>query len=520
MGFTSPCDEASERVRVLVAPTVHTVASAQTVSPGTAIADTVTVSGLAGEHVTVHAGLFGPFPARDAIRCTGIPAWTGTIDVPADGEYKTEAYTPAKPGYYTYVELIVAADFVRAAKTSCAEVAETVVVTGAPALKTQVSAQQTRPGATISDRVVVSGVGALALPVQVELFGPFPTHGAITCSGTPYWRGSFVAKGDGTYTTARVRVDRAGYYTYRESIEANVAWAAATSVCAEAAETTLVHVRPGVSTIASADVVFPGGSVSDRIRVSGLGKTAARIRVELFGPFSTRAQIRCSGTPYAALTLTAAGDGELRTRAFRLAKAGFYTFRERLLGSSLVTEVTTPCAVAAETSLARPEIVTGRGDVARSTRVRADSAAPIRLRIQSLGIDAAVAAVGIDVGHGVLGVSPRILRTAWWRDGAAPGDRAGAVLIAGHVDSARLGAGAFFKLHQARPGDRVKVTTAAGRTLTYRVVSVRDYPKNRLPTSVFSRKGPARLVLVTCGGPFIASEGHYRDNVVVTAVPA
>jgi len=27
-------------------------------------------------------------------------------------------------------------------------------------------------------------------------------------------------------------------------------------------------------------------------------------------------------------------------------------------------------------------------------------------------------------------------------------------------------------------------------------------------------------VLVTCGGPFDASIGHYRDNVVVTAVPA
>jgi hypothetical protein len=26
-------------------------------------------------------------------------------------------------------------------------------------------------------------------------------------------------------------------------------------------------------------------------------------------------------------------------------------------------------------------------------------------------------------------------------------------------------------------------------------------------------------VLVTCGGPFLAGEGAYRDNVVVTAVP-
>ncbi|HZQ63876.1 MAG TPA: sortase [Gaiellaceae bacterium] len=519
LGFTSPCTAPSERVRVLAAPTVHTVASAQTVKPGTAIHDTVTVSGLAGEHVTVRAALYGPFPARDAIRCTGTPAWTGTIDAPADGEYETEPFAPARPGFYTYLESIDAADFVRAVKTTCADVAETTVVTGTPALQTQVSAQQTRPGGTVTDRVVVSGAGALALPVRVELFGPFRTRGAITCSGSPYWRGSFVANGDGTYTTAPVRIDKAGYYTYRESIEATDAWSAVTTACAEVVETTVAHARPEVATLVSDEVVVPGGTIADRVRVRGLGKTAARIRVELFGPFAARALIRCSGPPHAALTVTATGDGELRTPPFRLARAGFYTFRERLIGSSLVTETTTECAVAAETGLARPEIVTGRGDVSRATVLRAGADAPVRVQIASLGIDAPVAAVGIDVRHGVLGVPPAIQRTAWWKDGAAPGARTGAVLIAGHVDSARLGAGAFFKLRQARAGDRVTVTVAGGRTFAYRVVSVRDYPKSRLPASVFSLRGRPRLVLVTCGGPFLPSEGHYRDNVVLTAVP-
>jgi hypothetical protein len=44
--------------------------------------------------------------------------------------------------------------------------------------------------------------------------------------------------------------------------------------------------------------------------------------------------------------------------------------------------------------------------------------------------------------------------------------------------------------------------------------------KSKLPTSIFSRRGRPRLVLVTCGGPFDPSIGRYRDNVVVTAVPA
>ena len=101
-----------------------------------------------------------------------------------------------------------------------------------------------------------------------------------------------------------------------------------------------------------------------------------------------------------------------------------------------------------------------------------------------------------------------------------PGAKSGAVLIAGHVDSAKAGAGAFFRLKDARAGDLIQVTTQNGRTFTYKVTSVQTMLKKDLPTSIYSRTGKPRLVLVTCGGPFDSSAGHYRDNVVVTAVPA
>jgi hypothetical protein len=35
----------------------------------------------------------------------------------------------------------------------------------------------------------------------------------------------------------------------------------------------------------------------------------------------------------------------------------------------------------------------------------------------------------------------------------------------------------------------------------------------------FARDGAVRLTLITCGGPFDQDTRHYRDNVVVTAVP-
>jgi hypothetical protein len=201
----------------------------------------------------------------------------------------------------------------------------------------------------------------------------------------------------------------------------------------------------------------------------------------------------------------------------RLAKAGFYTFRERVVGSQLKTE----CADVAETALARPLILTGRGDPV--TRARAASPKPVpptRVQVPSLGIDAPVFPVAISPATGALAVPPLIHRLGWWLDGMTPGSSAGSTLIAGHVDSAKGGPGAFVRLKDARRGALVEVTTRDGRTRTYRVVSVQVMPKDSLPTSLYSRRGRPRLVLVTCGGPFDAGIGHYRDNVVVTAVPA
>jgi LPXTG-site transpeptidase (sortase) family protein len=112
-----------------------------------------------------------------------------------------------------------------------------------------------------------------------------------------------------------------------------------------------------------------------------------------------------------------------------------------------------------------------------------------------------------------------VRRLGWWRDGAAPGDRRGTTLIAGHVDSATQGNGTFKRLVASRVGTRVRVTTGDGKVRTYRVTSVRRILKAALPAGIFTQRGKRRLVLVTCGGPFDAAIGHYRDNIVVVAVP-
>jgi LPXTG-site transpeptidase (sortase) family protein len=498
-------------------PQITTQISEQVSAPGATITDSVRVSGLGGQPATIQAALYGPYPTREAITCADAPVWTGTLDVPGDGTYVTEPVTLSVPGYYTYRESIAESETIAAVQTPCAEVAETTVVRGSPSITTQVSAQESAPGAQITDSVVVAGLGKLAATVNVELWGPYPSREAMTCEGTPFWTGSFPAAGDGTYTTAPATLTQAGYYTYRESIAATEAYDAVVTPCGEVSETTLARATPKVTTVVSEAVVKPGAELFDRLTVSGLGKTPATVELELFGPYGARSDIDCQGAPYWKGTVQVGGDGEYSSPKATVRRAGFYVFRERIAGSELVAAHEAECQVEAETSLAAPSILGGRGD--RVAYVAQGSGGPSRVRLGRLGIDAPVNAIGIDLKSGALGIPDNIRRVGWWRDGAAPGDETGTVLIAGHVDSAKAGAGAFYSLRRARRGDTVTVRAGA-KTLRYRVTSTRRMRKAALPSCIYRRTGAPRLVLVTCGGPFDARSGHYRDNIVVTAVPA
>jgi hypothetical protein len=492
-------------------------------APGASLTDTVKVTGLNGESATVAAALYGPFGSKALIKCTGTPVWTGTVPVTADGTYTTAAFTVQTPGYYTYHESIAAAGFVRATQTACSDTAETTVVTGQPKIVTQVSSQTAAPGKTITDKVTISGLGVLQAPVKVVLWGPFETRGGITCTGKAYWTGSFTATGDGSYNTRPVTITKAGYFVYQESILDTPAYAGFTAPCSAAPETTVSHATPAISTVVTSEVARPGAGITDKVTVKGLGKTQAKIEVTLYGPFATRAAIGCSSAPTGKTSFTATkGDGVYTSPPILVKKAGFYIFREHLIGSALVKDTLAECAPQSEVSLAAPLIITGRGDVTHVVRVHRalSSLTPTQVTVGSVNISAPVLPVGIDVNQGVLGVSPDIHHTGWWADGATPGDKAGSVLIAGHVDSATQGAGAFFNLKNATAGETVTVTTAGGRTLTYKVSTVKSYPKSKLPTDVWSKKGRARLVLVTCGGRFDQQTKHYVDNIVLTAYPA
>jgi hypothetical protein len=145
---------------------------------------------------------------------------------------------------------------------------------------------------------------------------------------------------------------------------------------------------------------------------------------------------------------------------------------------------------------------------------------PARLAIPAIGLTATVRPVGIDAATGEFAVPPSVDQVGWYRFGPGLETSTGSVVIAGHVDSAEQGKGAFFRLRELDPGDPLTVTGVDGVTRAFRVTQREEWAKSKIPLErYFARDGAVRLTLITCGGPFDQATRNYRDNIVITATP-
>lgn len=139
---------------------------------------------------------------------------------------------------------------------------------------------------------------------------------------------------------------------------------------------------------------------------------------------------------------------------------------------------------------------------------------PTRVRIPAIGVDASVGDLSL------AGPDPEVPEdfdhVGWYVQTREPGE-IGPAVLAGHVDS-REGPAVFFDLDELQAGDEIAVTDDAGEERRFTVDDVGQYPKDDLPDEVFGFGEPTpQIRLITCGGSFDRSIGHYRDNVVVYA---
>lgn len=150
-----------------------------------------------------------------------------------------------------------------------------------------------------------------------------------------------------------------------------------------------------------------------------------------------------------------------------------------------------------------------------ATPASPDRAAPVRVRVPRLRIDAALQPLHLGKRQEL--VPPAYGRAGWYEAGPEPGE-IGRAVIAGHVDS-KTGPDVFAPLHGARAGDRIRVLLRDRSTVAFVVQAVEVHPRNRFPTTrVYGSNGRhAELRLITCTGRYDRARGGYQDNVIVFA---
>jgi sortase (surface protein transpeptidase) len=142
-------------------------------------------------------------------------------------------------------------------------------------------------------------------------------------------------------------------------------------------------------------------------------------------------------------------------------------------------------------------------------------AIPVRIEIPSIGVRAPIIRLGLNPDR-TLEVPTDYGDTGWWSGGARPGENGPAVIV-GHVDS-KSGPAVFYRLSELRPGAEVVVVRSDGSRAHFTVQGSERYPKDEFPTArVYGHTDGPTLRLITCGGAFDSSSGHYEDNTIVYA---
>jgi hypothetical protein len=144
--------------------------------------------------------------------------------------------------------------------------------------------------------------------------------------------------------------------------------------------------------------------------------------------------------------------------------------------------------------------------------------APVSVAIPAIGVQSRLLHLGRnkDGTMQVPNLTTSANEAAWYKYSVTPG-QIGTAVIEGHVDSYQ-GAAVFFRLGALRPGNHINVTLADGITAVFRVTGVREYAKAEYPANtIYAPAHYAALRVITCGGGFDGTTGHYLSSVVVFA---
>lgn len=142
------------------------------------------------------------------------------------------------------------------------------------------------------------------------------------------------------------------------------------------------------------------------------------------------------------------------------------------------------------------------------------STSPRQVVIPSLHISAQIENVAFDKDLQVQ--SPQnVQNVGWFSPGAVPGD-AGDAVIDGHFNW-YSGPAVFYHLDELKLGDSIRVDLWNGQSVLFHVTTKTTVPYTSTVPGLFTKGGPVRLSLITCGGEWDNGKNTYKQRLVVEA---
>ena len=151
---------------------------------------------------------------------------------------------------------------------------------------------------------------------------------------------------------------------------------------------------------------------------------------------------------------------------------------------------------------------------------RTEVPAPLRLVIESIGVDAPVSTYGLDFdGVPLVPTGADAAEVVAWYDFSQPPGSGGNTILAGHVTWS--GHAVFWDLDDLQPGETIRVRSEDGRDYTYEVfANFKVDPLDPSSSQVMADTTTDIITLITCGGSWIPDPsqqlgGDYTERTIV-----
>lgn len=328
-----------------------TTNATQSVTIGSAISDTATLSGVgATAGGTITFNVYGPNDAN----CSGTSKYSTTIPVSGPGNYSSDPtpnsdpsddFVPATVGTYRWTADYSGDANNLAAHSACNAANESSVVTAAsPNINTTPDPSSGTVGVTLNDSAALTNGVNPQGSIQFKLFAPGDTN----CDGPAVFTQTVSVNGNGTYnTTGGYQSNATGIYRWTATYTSSNANNNNASSGCQAEQVTISPASPNIVTQATASVTIDS-PISDTATLSGGVNPTGTITFNLYGPNDAD----CSGNPvYTDTVQVNNGNGNYPSGNFTPQAVGTYRWTAHYSGDSNNQAADSPCNAEHESSV-------------------------------------------------------------------------------------------------------------------------------------------------------------------------